>query len=370
MADAAATDGSMMKSDNSPQKKMKTHENGEVATADQHDISLQPNAANIEATAGDDSINTRADVPGTPAQRAPHSAQGQMGYPSMMPGQYPGMVPQQYSAYPAYPAQGQQYQLQQQQQRQQQQQQQQPQQHQGQTVHQNPSQLTPTGSQPLGQSGQQSQQIQPSQSMDQQQQQQQGDEGNQQSQHGTPTNRPPQGMFPPGIPGMMPMMPYGAHPGMFYGQFPMMNPFMAQAFQKGNQMNAAYMPAPAPRSAGISLSLSCDEEQLSEYQMLVRKQLEIFEAQPEDVESNTQGRKKQVALGQVGIRCRHCAGFPLRQRGRGAVYYPAKLHGVYQAAQNMASSHLCESCQCIPPPLKAELRNLRDRRDTASGGKQ
>ena len=134
--------------------------------------------------------------------------------------------------------------------------------------------------------------------------------------------------------------------------------------------NQAYMPAPPPRSAGIPLALSCDDEQLSEYQMLVRKQLEVFEAQPEDVESNTQGRKKQVTLGQVGIRCQHCAGLPLRQRGRGAVYYPAKLNGVYQASQNMASSHLCESCQCIPPNLKSELRGLRDRRDTASGGKQ
>ena len=65
------------------------------------------------------------------------------------------------------------------------------------------------------------------------------------------------------------------------------------------------MAAPPPRSAGTPLSLKCDDEQLSEYQMLVRKQLEVFEAQPEDVESNTQGRKKQVVLGQVGLRCRH-----------------------------------------------------------------
>jgi len=217
----------------------------------------------------------------------------------------------------------------------------------------------------------------------------------------------------PGMPGMMVggqmqmhMMPYGP-PGMFFGQYAMpghgmmnmgMNPMMAQAAAFGGQphhphphhpqqqhpsviaaggkpgqsqqQHAAYVPALPPRTAGIPLSLSCDDEQLSEYQMLVRKQLEIFEAQPEDVESNTQGRKKQVTLNQVGIRCRHCAGFPLRQRGRGAVYYPARLNGVYQASQNMASSHLCESCQCIPPPLKTELRTLRDRRDTASGGKQ
>ena len=126
----------------------------------------------------------------------------------------------------------------------------------------------------------------------------------------------------------------------------------------------------APQTPAISLSLACDDEHLSEYQILVRKQLEIFEAQPEDAESNTQGRKKQVSLGQVGIRCKHCASLPQRQRGRGAVYYPAKLQGVYQAAQNMASSHLCESCQCIDESLKKELKTLRERRDTASGGKQ
>eukprot|EP00547_Thalassionema_nitzschioides_P004995 CAMPEP_0194204462 /NCGR_PEP_ID=MMETSP0156-20130528/3977_1 /TAXON_ID=33649 /ORGANISM="Thalassionema nitzschioides, Strain L26-B" /LENGTH=687 /DNA_ID=CAMNT_0038930485 /DNA_START=53 /DNA_END=2116 /DNA_ORIENTATION=+ len=124
------------------------------------------------------------------------------------------------------------------------------------------------------------------------------------------------------------------------------------------------------QTPAMSLSLACDDEHLSEYQILVRKQLEVFEAQPEDVESNTQGRKKQVSLGQVGIRCKHCASLPLRQRGRGAVYYPAKLQGVYQAAQNMASSHLCESCQCIDNQLKQELKTLRERRDTASGGKQ
>ena len=162
-------------------------------------------------------------------------------------------------------------------------------------------------------------------------------------------------------------------------------------------------PLLVPRTNGICLTLSCDNEQLSDYQIYVRKQLEMFEALQEDVESNTQGRKKQVVLGQVGIRCRHCTGFPVRQRGRGAVYYPTKLQGkwkalsggsrlclkyylmssrrahfsffalragIYQAAQNMASTHLCESCQCIPPNLKNDLRLLRERRNTAGGGKQ
>jgi hypothetical protein len=47
-------------------------------------------------------------------------------------------------------------------------------------------------------------------------------------------------------------------------------------------------------SRGINLAMQCDAEQLSEYQILVRQQLELFEASVEDVESNTQGRKKPV----------------------------------------------------------------------------
>jgi len=124
------------------------------------------------------------------------------------------------------------------------------------------------------------------------------------------------------------------------------------------------------RSPSIPLGLPCDDEHLSEYQMLVRQQLEIFEAEQDDVDSNTQGRKKPVVLGQAGLRCRHCAGLPLRQRGKGSVYYPTKLTGIYQAAQNMASSHLADACQCIDDRLKVTLITLRQRRDTASGGKQ
>jgi hypothetical protein len=163
---------------------------------------------------------------------------------------------------------------------------------------------------------------------------------------------PPPGMFmnPRGFPML-------GHPGGYSPYHPNMN------------MNAM-SPLHAAVSAGISLALSCDVEQLSEYQIMVRQQLEIFQAGPEDVECNTQGRKKQVCLGQVGIRCRHCAGFPLRVRGRGAVYYPAKLDGIYQAAQNMAGSHLCQACQQIPVPLKQQIRKLRERRDNASGGKR
>jgi hypothetical protein len=187
----------------------------------------------------------------------------------------------------------------------------------------------------------------PPRSKKQRQSEEKADETKSSAEYGSPF---PPGMFPP--PPHMMMPPYG-YPGFMpmYGGAPPGRPTK-------------------PRSAGIVLSMSCDTEQLSEYQILVRRQLEVFEATQEDVESNTQGRKKPVVLGQVGLRCRHCAAYPLRTRGRGAVYYPAKLFGVYQAAQNMAGSHLCQACQHIPTQIKMELRKLRVRRDNASGGKQ
>ena len=82
----------------------------------------------------------------------------------------------------------------------------------------------------------------------------------------------------------------------------MYNPYMMQQFQ--GMMNSFYprqgfpqmfgQTMPSNMQKGISLALSIDSEMLSEYQLLVRRQLELFEAGPEDVESNTQGRKKQV----------------------------------------------------------------------------
>ena len=118
------------------------------------------------------------------------------------------------------------------------------------------------------------------------------------------------------------------------------------------------------------LYMSNDDDALSDYQCLVRKQIEVFEAGSEDVESNAQGRNKPIILDQVGIRCRHCSSIPPRHRTRGATYYPAKLQGLYQAAQNIASTHLCIHCQLIPDTLRQELVILRDRKELAEGEKQ
>ena len=122
-------------------------------------------------------------------------------------------------------------------------------------------------------------------------------------------------------------------------------------------------------SKGIPLAIPSDVKHLSGYQIFIRHQLEYFVSEQYDCDTNVQGRKKRVKLCQIGIRCRHCAHTPLRQRGRGSVYYPQRLDGVYQAAQNMATTHLATACLCISEQTRGELSILHKRKDTAAGGK-
>ena len=118
----------------------------------------------------------------------------------------------------------------------------------------------------------------------------------------------------------------------------------------------------------IPLSLPTDKSNLSEYQCLVREQIQLFSASRADVESSAQGRNRPIIEKQVGIRCRHCARFPSSGRSRGAVYFPAKLSGLYQAAQNMTLNHFTTTCQNIPEPLRNEIFRLKSRKSYVLGG--
>ena len=72
----------------------------------------------------------------------------------------------------------------------------------------------------------------------------------------------------------------------------------------------------------------------------------------------------------TGIQCRHCKQFPAKQRTRGAVYYPGELARIYQAAQNMAKTHLCQHCMAIPGHIKHQLNILREQKSAPGAGKQ
>jgi hypothetical protein len=80
-----------------------------------------------------------------------------------------------------------------------------------------------------------------------------------------------------------------------------------------------------PDRPAIPLSMSCDDQSLSSYQCLVRQQVELFQATQHDIDANAQGRNRPIVLGQVGIRCRHCANLPPKARKSGAVYFPSKV---------------------------------------------
>lgn len=129
-----------------------------------------------------------------------------------------------------------------------------------------------------------------------------------------------------------------------------------------------------PDSRGVSrrpvvLYLSCDESSLTPYQCVARKQIELFEASQGDIEAGTQGRARSITLGRVGIRCRHCSHLPFRDRTRASTYFPSKLAGLYQAAQNMTNSHLTQQCKHVPKEIRDELLKLGNKKSAAGAGK-
>jgi hypothetical protein len=85
----------------------------------------------------------------------------------------------------------------------------------------------------------------------------------------------------------------------------------------------------------VPIAMPFDARCLSSYQSLIREQIEVFQAIPADVEANAQGRNRPVVLGQVGIRCRHCARAAPRQRKSGSVYYPSKVRMYVRPCKNV-----------------------------------
>jgi phage FluMu protein Com len=123
-----------------------------------------------------------------------------------------------------------------------------------------------------------------------------------------------------------------------------------------------------------NLYLVHDEENLSPYQCLARKQIDIFEATETDIQSSAQGRNRAIILRQVGIRCRHCGKLPSKQRAKGAMFFPSQMVGLYQTAQNLANTHLVKDCFDIPKAIREDLIRVRQKekgsntRKSAYGG--
>jgi len=118
----------------------------------------------------------------------------------------------------------------------------------------------------------------------------------------------------------------------------------------------------------IPVALAGDRDALSEYQCLLREQICFVEATESDVQATAQGRNKPIKVGQAGIHCRHCSHVSPRHRVRGAAYFPAKLDGIYQAAQNMAINHINGRCENIPDVVRKRLLALKAKKSFVHGG--
>jgi hypothetical protein len=120
------------------------------------------------------------------------------------------------------------------------------------------------------------------------------------------------------------------------------------------------------------LALGSERQVMSEYQGALRRQICFIQCiSAADNGGKTQGRNKPIVTGQVGIICRFCSRLPARNRPRGAVYFPAKLHRIYQAAQNMANNHFASSCQAMPVEVREKLLQLKDKKVvTVGAGKE
>jgi len=116
------------------------------------------------------------------------------------------------------------------------------------------------------------------------------------------------------------------------------------------------------------LSLPSDKGNLSAYQCLLRAQILLFAVEIGDIQCSAQGRNKPIMLGQVGVLCRHCAKIPPGLRPCGAVYFPGKLSGLYQASQNMAINHFSKSCRSIPEETRQRLLKLKEQKSSVLGG--
>jgi hypothetical protein len=118
----------------------------------------------------------------------------------------------------------------------------------------------------------------------------------------------------------------------------------------------------------VIFAQSTDTLVLTGHQALLRQQIELFRATQGDLLSPARGRNKRIEVGQVGIRCRHCAHVLAARRTKGSVYFPATLLGLYQAAQNMSSNHIqCGLCPEMPQSLKDKFTELFPTKVQSSG---
>jgi hypothetical protein len=114
--------------------------------------------------------------------------------------------------------------------------------------------------------------------------------------------------------------------------------------------------SPASR---IRLAITEDKEWLSDMDCFIRRNLEVFCATEDDVMIAQEDKKYPITLGQVGIRCWHCATAKDYGTARGtAVAFPYSINGIYESVREFQRMHL-ESCPNLPEATRQKLEGFK-----------
>jgi hypothetical protein len=151
----------------------------------------------------------------------------------------------------------------------------------------------------------------------------------------------------------------------------------ASTFSTNSTISLAVVPVPLetnksqpvpPHQAGSALLASeMDKHYLAPIHCFVRRHVEVFAATQQDIAAPAPGRKKPIALGQVGLRCVHCAKLPVKERVKRAICYPPSVSGVYHAVSNMKFDHF-KLCRGMPKEARDEFQGLASSPQSGTGG--
>ena len=101
-----------------------------------------------------------------------------------------------------------------------------------------------------------------------------------------------------------------------------------------------------------------DDNELTPMRCLVHRQLEWFAATSKDVADRRGRTGRHIVLGQVGLRCVHCAHLPLSERTIAAVTYPRYYSGVSSSLTRYSLQHLMQ-CKQVPSHIKTFREKIR-----------
>ena len=115
----------------------------------------------------------------------------------------------------------------------------------------------------------------------------------------------------------------------------------------------------------VVLALPQDKDWLSDMDCFVRNNVEIFSATETDLSVAKADKKYPIKLGQVGLRCVHCAASSSSGEDGGggggarrdAVMYPYSVSGIYESVRDFQKLHL-DYCPHLPHELRMAMGKL------------